>query len=368
MSPKGDNTGISHADRLAAVMEVMAETPVNEAVRRHLRAKLEVAPTPKDVIHDEMCMKVYRYRPKDSVARGAVLMIPSLINGPYILDLRSRHSLAEGLTARGIDTYIVQWEMPDVGGGGIGLSDLVDVYLPRAVRRVKRFVRSVSGSGDRAERLVLLGQCLGGTLAAMSACRHDGLSAGLVMLTAPFDFEPECILKGWTGKEVFYLEAVMDAYPDMVPHGLLQIAFPLLDPRALVTKYHTLYDKAHRPTAVKLFQALDLWTKDGPPVPGRFLREVVEEFYWANRLMRKSMMLSGRPVDLMAYDGPVLNLYAEQDNIVPQGSAACLDRLMRKVETVLLPTGHVTTVVANPLRHKTYDRVAEFASEAARGS
>jgi poly(3-hydroxyalkanoate) synthetase len=201
---------------------------------------------------------------------------------------------------------------------------------------------------------------LGATLAAISLSRQPRLAEGLVSLTAPYDFEPRCLLKEWTSEEVFYLDAVIAAFPHSVPHRLLQLAFPLLDTKSLVTRYRGLYERAESKTFVRLFEALDLWTKDGGPVPSRVLEEVIEDLYRANRLADKALMVAGQRVDLGRYPGPVLNLFAAGDKIVPRDSAACLPELMENVENVELPTGHVTTVVGHPARKKTYDLVAKF--------
>jgi polyhydroxyalkanoate synthase len=384
---------LSWAKKLATVAQVLADSPINEGARARLREKLGVAFSARSCIYSETCMKVYRYDPSagvgtvasarenkeraeegvaggglarpeglEGVDRGCmndgprVLLIPSLINGPYIMDLLPRHSLVEGLVARGVDVYMLEWEMGERGLGGFDLAAVVDGCIPRAIKRVARLDRERDG-------LVVLGQCLGATLTAIALSIHPELADGLVSLTAPYDFEPDCLLKRWTSREVFYLDAVLAAFPGSVPHRLLQLAFPLLDTKSLVTKYRGLYERAESATYVRLFEALDLWTKDGGPVPSHLLEEIIIGFYRENRLVEGTLAVRGERVDLGRYRRPVLNLFATGDKIVARESAARLVELMTNVKNVELPTGHVTTVVGHPARKQTYDLIAEFVAE-----
>ena len=233
---RGDDT--PWIQKIKTVLQVLKESPVVPSNRPVLREKLGVGATPRALIHEEMCMKVYRYLGDWDGAQGAVLLVPSLVNGPYIMDLMPRHSLVGGLLERGVDVFMLEWDMPPVGIGGVDMEEVVVRLIPRAVRAARRRL------GTRGAELTVLGQCLGATVAAVSLALEPGLAAGFVSLTAPYDFTPDCLLKRWTSKEVFKLEAVYAAFPDAVPHELLQIAFPLLDPKALVTRYRSLYERA----------------------------------------------------------------------------------------------------------------------------
>ena len=124
---------------------------------------VSLAPTPRDVVRREGRSRLLRFRPADQVARVGsrppLLLIPSMINRWYVLDLRSGASLVEALVEAGHAVYCLDWGVPQDE----------DRYLDwdRAVARVRRAVRwTLRDSG--AERLGLLGYCMGATLAALS--------------------------------------------------------------------------------------------------------------------------------------------------------------------------------------------------------
>jgi polyhydroxyalkanoate synthase subunit PhaC len=76
-----------------------------------------LAPSPKDVVFRDAGASVYRFRrppwgrdggaetPAGEPAAMPLLLVPSLINRWYVLDLRPRASLVESLAAAGIDVF-----------------------------------------------------------------------------------------------------------------------------------------------------------------------------------------------------------------------------------------------------------------------
>src|SRR5205085_7987923 len=123
-----------------------------------------VGKTPGDVVHEENGWRVLRYRPRaEGVAlKTPIVMVPSLINRHYVLDLLPGKSLVEWLVARGHDVFCLDWGTPEDEDRYRDFDD-VDRAIGRALGR------AVKLSGR--PRAHLLGYCLGGTLAVMHAAR-----------------------------------------------------------------------------------------------------------------------------------------------------------------------------------------------------
>src|SRR5262249_55049055 len=139
------------------------------------------APTPKDTLYREGTAALYRFRRPGVAPVGIpVLLVPSLINRWYILDLREGASLADALRRAGLDVFCLDWGAAEDGDRALGGDDLM-ARLARAVRAVKRW------SG--APRGALVGYCMGGTLAAIQAALHPAEVAALVDLAGPIDFQ-----------------------------------------------------------------------------------------------------------------------------------------------------------------------------------
>ena len=70
---------------------------------------VQVAPSPRDVLWHDGSASLYRFRRPSSVrpaAASPVLVVPSMINKWYVVDLRSGASLVEALVAGGLDVPI----------------------------------------------------------------------------------------------------------------------------------------------------------------------------------------------------------------------------------------------------------------------
>ncbi len=107
---------------------------------RALHRTVNIAPTPRQVVHDERAFELYYYAPTTAPADTPdvppVLIVPSLINRWYILDLMPEHSTVAALAAQGLRVYVMAWRGAHDGMGPQRLPAYVDGYLDRAVQVV----------------------------------------------------------------------------------------------------------------------------------------------------------------------------------------------------------------------------------------
>src|SRR5215831_9794295 len=98
------------------------------------------APTPKDVVFNDAGASLYRFRPAAS-AGGAkappVLLVPSMINRWYVLDLREGASLVSALVHKGLDVWCLDWGAPHDEDRYVTWEDVL-ARLDRMARRVRR--------------------------------------------------------------------------------------------------------------------------------------------------------------------------------------------------------------------------------------
>ena len=118
-----------------------------------------VGATPHTVVWTENKWRLLRFAPRRRLAqfKTPVLLVPSLINRWYVLDLGTGRSLIEWLVAQGHDVFCIDWGTPGAEDRYLTWDDIAGRYLGRAVRMATRF-------GRRGDAHVL-GYCLGGTLA-----------------------------------------------------------------------------------------------------------------------------------------------------------------------------------------------------------
>src|SRR5688500_20282040 len=102
-----------------------------------------VAPTPKDTVHREGKGSLYRFR-GGGPARShvPVLIVPSMINRWYVVDLREGASLAAALSAgTPWGTFCFGWGIPEDEDRSVTWGDVV----AKRGRVAKRLVTSTGG-------------------------------------------------------------------------------------------------------------------------------------------------------------------------------------------------------------------------------
>ncbi len=300
-----------------------------------------VGSTPADVVFRENKWRLLRYhaRPEGIAHRTPVLLVPSLINRWYVLDLLRTRSFAAHMVARGHDVFIIDWGTPGDEDRYLEFDTITDKYLGRAVRQVLR------ASG--APRAHLLGYCLGGTLTAIYAALHPEQIASLAGMAAPIRFTDEGLLSLWTRTKSFDVGALVEGFGN-VPWPLMQLSFELLKPTLAFTKGVQLLERAADDQFLDAFVAIETWGHDNVSFPGEAYRKYVAELYRSDALVAGTLRVSNQPVDLGRIRCPTVAVTFADDHIVPwQSAAILLDRVGSPIKQhIHLPGGHVGAVVS----------------------
>jgi polyhydroxyalkanoate synthase len=318
------------------------------------RPNVKVGSTPADVVLRENKLSLIRYRRTETPRFATpILLVPSLINRQYVLDLLPGKSFVEDLVASGHDVWTIDWGTPGDEDRYLELDDVADGYIGRAVRCAAR-------STSRGT-VHVLGYCLGGTLAAIHAAVHPERIASLVAVAAPVSFHDDGLLSRWTRTPTFDVGALVDAFGN-VPWQLMQSAFHMLRPTNAISKAVHLAERAWDDEYLDGFFALETWGNDAVSFPGGVYRRYVEELYRNDALVRGTSTLSGRPVALESIRCPTLAVTFEHDFIVPWRSAAVLvDRVgATDKEHLHLAGGHVGAVVSKHAKKTLWPRLRSF--------
>lgn len=305
------------------------------------RQRPAVGTTPADVVHREHTWRLLRYVPGPAgiAFDTPVLLVPSLINRHYILDLSPGRSFAEHLVACGHEVYIIDWGTPEAEDRYRTFDDICAGTIGRAARLAAR--------ESRRGRTHILGYCLGGTLATLYTAAFPDPVASLTLLAAPVAFSEAGILATWTRSPHFDVDALVDAC-GVVPWPLLQASFHMMRPTLTVAKLAGFIDRAWDDQFVDGFFATETWGNDNVGLPGAFYRQYIRELYREDRLRRGTMELSGRPARLSAIACPIHAITFAHDHIVPAASATPILDLCATTDKdhLQLAGGHVGAVVS----------------------
>jgi polyhydroxyalkanoate synthase len=315
---------------------------------------MELMPTPKDTLLRDGTASLYRFRRPDQVPAEAgmpLLLVPSMINRWYVLDLRRGASMAESLTRAGLDTFCLDWGIPEAEDRYLTWADVID-RLARNVRAVKR----ITG----APRVGVLGYCMGATLSSVYSALEPDSVAALVNLAGPIDFSKSGFLGDMVNPRHFDAEAIAAA-GNMSPASM-QAGFTALRPTTQLAKWVTLLDRGMDPTFMEGFNALDTWASDNIPFPGAAYATYIGELYQQNLLVKGQHFVKGRRADLKNIRCPVLTITADRDAICPPAAATALNDCSGSTDKEVLSVagGHVGAVVGSKASKVLYPHLAAW--------
>lgn len=292
-----------------------------------------------------------------------VVLVPSLINRAWILNLDPRRAFAPYLAWRGLRPFLLDWGAPGPTERRFTLTDYA-----RRLDDALRYVREATG-----RPVVLLGYCMGGLLAlgqtlAIAPTRQDDL-AGIALLATPWDFHADPTTdQGRLARALApWIDPVLDQ-SDTLPVDLLQAAFASLDPTDLGRKFRAFAALPPRSIAARQFVALEDWLNDGVALAAAVARETLHGWYGANTPANGAWRVAGRAVLPNTLTRPALVVIPQHDRIVPAASARALaDALPGAVtETISPPLGHIGMMTGRRAVALVHDPLARWAFRVAR--
>ncbi|MEN1928283.1 class III poly(R)-hydroxyalkanoic acid synthase subunit PhaC [Luteimonas sp. MJ250] len=266
--------------------------------------------------------KVVLYRfigDRAPTAKVPLLIAYALVNRPYMVDLQDNKSLVRQLLARGEDVYIIDWGYPDRSDRFLTLEDYIERFIGGAVDHL----RAEYG----LDAVNLLGICQGGAFSLSYAALNPGKVRNLITMVTPVDFHtPDNMLSNWTrGMDV---DLFVDTLGN-VPADLMNMCYLTLKPwRLFVQKYVGMVDILDDKAAMEDFLRMEKWIFDSPDQAGEAFRQFIKQFYQGNGFVNGGIEIGGREVHLGLVDMPVLNIYAEQDHLVPPSASRPLGGLV----------------------------------------
>ncbi len=251
-------------------------------------------------------------------AKVPLLIVYALVNRPYMVDLQADRSLVRRLLELGEDVYVLDWGYPDRSERYLTLEDYLLRYIDGAVEHLRQ------ASGLPA--VDVLGICQGGTFSLCYAALRRDKVRNLVTMVTPVDFHtPDNMLSHWARR--VDVDLLVDTLGN-IPADLMNASYLMLKPfRLNLQKYVGLLDILDDRPALEDFLRMEKWIFDSPDLAGEAFREFVKLFYQGNGLVEGDIEIGGQKVDLAALDMPILNVYAEQDHLVPPDASRALAAL-----------------------------------------
>ncbi len=297
--------------------------------------------SPKTAVYHEDKLTLFRFdQPKDAIpSKVPLLIVYALVNRPYMTDIQENRSTVKALMDAGQDVYLIDWGYPDRADRFLTLDDYINGYLDRCVDVIRE--------RHRVDKINILGICQGGTFSLCYSAMHPDKVKNLVTMVTPVDFQtPDNMLSHWVQR--VDADLVVDTMGN-VPGEMLNWTFLNLKPYQLMgQKYLGLLDTLDDPEQLKNFLRMEKWIFDSPDQAGEAFRQFIKDFYQQNKLLKGGLEIGDEEVKLKNITMPVLNIFAEQDHLVPpDASRAMRGKLGTKDYTELsFPGGHIGIYVS----------------------
>ncbi|CAA7624067.1 Poly-beta-hydroxybutyrate polymerase [Candidatus Terasakiella magnetica] len=274
-----------------------------------------------------------------------VLVVPSLINRSYILDLTPKRSLVRYMADKGLAPFMVDWDAPGPAEAGFTLTDYIAGRLEAALDQV------VALTGRKP---VVVGYCMGGLLALALAQRRPESVTGLVAMATPWDFVTERESNAVMMRALASPMSGMIDTAGQLPIDMLQSMFASLDPGLAARKFTAFARMTRRSAQARDFVAMEDWANDGVALAGKVATECLFEWYGENSPALGRWRIAGRPVHPEEVMVPTLVMVPHRDRIVPPGSALPLAERVRGAKLMMLSGGHVGMLVGKRAKTEVY--------------
>ena len=322
----------------------------------------DLRPTPSDVIEKGPQRTVRRYRqPWATAQRTPVLLVPPLAAPVQCFDLRRGNSLAEQLVSLGYPTYLVDYGWIRFSDRDLGLEHWIEEVIPAAAGAV------LEDSG--AERVQLVGWCLGGIMSLLSVADDRLRAASVAMVASPFDFArvrlmaPVRRLAALTGGA---LGTALYRGLGGAPSPLVRIGFQLTSFDRYLTKPLWLANNLDDREALAQTEAVDRFMANMVAYPGRTFGQLYHQFFRVNELSGGRLTLRDRVVDLSRVTVPVLSVAGTGDVLAPRPAVHHVGNLLPSSPEVRLqtaPGGHLGVLTAGSAESTTWRMLDEFLLE-----
>jgi polyhydroxyalkanoate synthase len=311
--------------------------------------------TPRQEVYSEDKLRLFRYQGSPSVVQNKVptLIVYALVNRPYMMDIQENRSTIRGLLDAGQDVYLIDWGYPDRSDKYLTLDDYINGYLDRCVD----VIRERHG----VEKINILGICQGGVFSLCYSTLHQDKVKNLVTMVTPVDCKtPDNMLSHWV--QQMDIDLLVDTMGNL-PGEMLNWTFLNLKPFQLMgQKYVSMVDIISEEKNVKNFMRMEKWIFDSPDQAGEAFRQFIKDFYQQNKLVEGGLMIGNQEVDLAKLKLPILNIFAEQDHLVPPDASRVMKKLVGSKDYTELsfPGGHIGIYVSGKAQKTVTPAIAEW--------
>ena len=298
------------------------------------------------------------YKRRSNPNAPVVLVIPSLINRAYVLDLLPERSFLRELSRRGLRPLLLDWGEPGEAEYGYD----IDAYGHQIL------LPAIETSCDLAGGPVgVIGYCMGGTIATGLAANRPDLVNALALIGAPWDFSDERGIAGGLRMMSrhpggFSFERLLDGQATAfghIPVPVFQMLFALIDPFQAAVKFRRFARQPQEGRAARLFVALEDWLADGIPMAHGAAHDLLFGWHSENRTATGRWRFLGDVVDPARIGAPTLIFHGSKDMIAPTPLCAPLAHQIPGAELQEISAGQVGMIIGSAAKRAVIEPIVQ---------
>lgn len=311
--------------------------------------------TPAKLIPMKGKFDLLHYDSSNIKYKTPLLMVGSLINRHYILDLLPKTSIVKQFQKMGFDVYATDWRTPMSYDKDMTLDSYVEQYIERSVEKIQE----VTGE----KQVSLFGYCWGGIFSLIYSSLHPESVKNLILHATPVDMtDTPTPIESWTKK--LNADKLADSFGN-IPGSFLNIAFLMRNPIEAILKYTRFFSEPRSWDEINQFVAVETWLYDSRPIIGHVFSKIIDDVYKKNLLIHNKMKVGGKPVDLKKTTMPFLNIVGQRDDLVPPQSCLPITNEVgsNDKKSIEFPTGHVGLCVSSKAHMQLWPQVTKWLAE-----
>ena len=381
----------------------------NTHLASSMQKDFEITPFDIEYTSGNIRLLHYHNENKDKIDSLPLLIIYAQINRFHIMDIHPSRSVVKSLLSKGLDVYLLDWGYPSSKDNDVSLNDYVQ-YVREAVQHIhekntgnkkrkenavlidrdtvqfnskdeinKIIVNNASSSRnnigividevedkDESEingknKISILGYCWGGIIALIFTSLYSEYVKNLTLMAVPVDLSKDkTILSTWA--KAIDVGKLVDEFA-YLDGQLLDVGFGMRNPfRYTFDKYVTMVIKYNDKEFIDMFVAVEKWLYDTPIIPGEFLKQIIDECYKNNLLIKNRLNVNGKLINLKNIHIPLLTIVAEKDDLVSRESTLEVNNCVSSKEkkTIESPGGHVALCISKAAHGKMWPEAAEW--------
>lgn len=283
-----------------------------------------------------------------------VLIVPSLVNKSYILDLNSEGSFCRSLAEKGLVPYLVDWGEPGPDETEFGLADYV--------ARLTAMLDVVAGEQKPDAPVSMVGYCMGGLLALPTAIERQDRVGKLVLMATPWDFHSAKAPGPNASRMLISACEPVLSLCGKLPVDCVQAMFAAIDPLNAFRKFQYFAGLDPASGKAQRFVALEDWLNDGVSLTAPVARETLGGWYAENRTATLNWDIGGQRINPADFHGETLVVIPKSDRIVPPESALAITELLEDVRLLRPALGHIG-MMSGRRAVELWDRVVRFLAD-----